>query len=129
MQADVTVVDDMVRVRQALKLGESVGMYVARYTESCTNKAWGGIDTVIMCAGVSSLSPLLEAAGVHEAGQEADAADIGRVLRFSDAAMRANMNGPLVSALALVRRSIGKGNMPLTNDRYPCWRRAPRAQQ
>ena len=64
---------------------------------------WQGVDTVIMSAGVSSLRPLMEAANVHDASQEPNAADIQQVLDMSNAAFNTNMNGPLVCALALVR--------------------------
>lgn len=82
--ADLSVVDDMVRVRQTVE------------------KAWGGLDTVHVCAGVSALRPILELTG---SGGDEDASNEG-IQNAQDIAMKAvqgNFTGPLVAALTFVR--------------------------
>ena len=66
--------------------------------------AWDGVDTVVVAAGVSSLRPLLEIAGVQHPGEEPKLQDVQRTLDVSNAAIRGNFSGPLVSAVSLVRR-------------------------
>lgn len=83
--ADFTLVEDMVRVRQAIEA------------------AWGGIDTVHVCAGVSALQPLLNLTGTTEAGQDASQDGIQSAVDIAGRAIRGNFNGPLVAALTFVR--------------------------
>lgn len=85
--ADVTVVEDMVRVRQAVEA------------------AWGGLDTVHVCAGVSALQPLMSLTGTGEAGQDASEDGIRSAVDVAGRAMSGNFNGPLVAALTFVRGS------------------------
>lgn len=82
--ADLSVVGDMVRVREA----------VAR--------EWGGLDTIHVCAGVSALQPVMAltgAKGEEDAGGEGiqDAVDV------AGKAVQGNLMGPMVAALTFVR--------------------------
>ncbi|KIP08558.1 hypothetical protein PHLGIDRAFT_23479 [Phlebiopsis gigantea 11061_1 CR5-6] len=70
--------------------------------KSVLKMAWGGVDTVVVTAGVSSLMPLLEVAGVHSPGEEPTVEGVQRTLDVSNAALRGNFSGPLVSAVALI---------------------------
>lgn len=86
--ADFASVDDMVRVRQVLEA------------------AWGGLDTIHVCAGVSALQPLLGLtdAGEQDAHADASAAGIQRAVDIAGRATSGNFNGPLVAALTFVRK-------------------------
>lgn len=85
--ADFTVVDDMVRVRQVIEA------------------AWGGLDTIHVCAGVSALQPLMGLADAGGPGQDASAAGIQTAVDIAGRATSGNFNGPLVAALTFVRTS------------------------
>ncbi|KAF8525211.1 hypothetical protein BU17DRAFT_42128 [Hysterangium stoloniferum] len=68
-------------------------------------KEWNGIDTVIVSAGVSALSPLLAIAGedpraVSTSGPNLEG--LTRVRDVSSAAFQGNFMGPLLSAVAFV---------------------------
>ncbi|KAJ3991604.1 NAD-P-binding protein [Lentinula boryana] len=83
--ADITIVEDMVRVRTVLE------------------KKWAGIDTVIVAAGVSATRPLLEVAGVSTQ-QNADASKEGIQFAVDAAkvAMRNNYLGPMIAAISFI---------------------------
>ncbi|EIN13468.1 NAD(P)-binding protein [Punctularia strigosozonata HHB-11173 SS5] len=88
--ADFTNVEDMVRVRTELE------------TE------WRGLDTLLVCAGVSALQPLLHVAGVHSIGlrafdpPQATVEGIQGTVDVANAAIAGNFTGPLVSAVSLI---------------------------
>lgn len=65
-------------------------------------QVWKGVDTVIVCAGVSALLPLLEVAGVTGNGDQATADGVQHAVDVSNAALRGNYTGPLVSAVTFV---------------------------
>ncbi|KAJ6568855.1 hypothetical protein B0H19DRAFT_1065641 [Mycena capillaripes] len=73
--------DDMVRTRNQLK------------------SQWGGIDTMIVAAGVSALRPLMEIAS-DKPGNEASG--IQHVVDVAALATRGNYVGPLVAAVAFI---------------------------
>ncbi|KAJ3930722.1 MAG: hypothetical protein NXY57DRAFT_1010745 [Lentinula lateritia] len=83
--ADIVNVKDMVRVRSILE------------------EEWGGIDTVIVSAGVSATRPLLEIAGVG-LQQDLDASEEGIqvALNVAEAATKGNYLGPLIAAVSLI---------------------------
>ncbi|KAJ3795114.1 NAD-P-binding protein [Lentinula aff. detonsa] len=83
--ADITIVEDMVRVRTVLE------------------KKWAGIDTVIVAAGVSATRPLLEVAGVSTQ-QDANASEEGIQFAVNAAkvAMRNNYLGPMIAAISFI---------------------------
>ncbi|GJE92116.1 NAD(P)-binding protein [Phanerochaete sordida] len=74
----------------------------AIHTVGLLRSVWGGVDTVIICAGVSSLRPLLEVAGVERPGEDVSLTGIRRIREVSDAAMKGNFTGPLLSAVSLI---------------------------
>ncbi|EMD34162.1 hypothetical protein CERSUDRAFT_117654 [Gelatoporia subvermispora B] len=87
--ADITNVEDMVRVRSALE------------------SEWQGLDTLILSAGVSSLRPLLEIAGLERQGQsftpaQATAEGIQHTVDVANRALNINVVGPLITAVALI---------------------------
>lgn len=82
--ADMTVVEDMVRVRAAI------------------DAAWGGLDTIHVCAGVSALQPVMALTGTLSAGEDAGEEGIQRAVDIAGRAVQGNFNGPLVAALAFV---------------------------
>lgn len=88
--ADMTVVDDMVRVRAAIEA------------------AWGGLDTMHVCAGVSALQPLLSLTGasVTDRPHDASRAGIQTAVDIAGRAVQGNFNGPLVAALTFVRGCV-----------------------
>ncbi len=68
---------------------------------------WGGVDTLIICAGVSALRPLLEVAGLEKVGgvfvpPKVDASGVQRTVAAANAAMQGNYIGPLVCAVTFV---------------------------
>lgn len=86
--ADMTVVADMVRVRAAVAA------------------AWGGLDTVHVCAGVSALQPVMVLAGVgHGDPQDATAEGVAAAVEVAGRAMKGNFEGPLVAAVTFVRHA------------------------
>ena len=70
--------------------------------EPLLHQDWDGVDTVIVSAGVSALRPLLEVAGIDDTGCNATVDDIRTTVDVSNAAIRGNYTGPLVSAITLV---------------------------
>ncbi|EKM60647.1 uncharacterized protein PHACADRAFT_85124 [Phanerochaete carnosa HHB-10118-sp] len=84
VQADFTVPEDIVHVRGVIQA------------------VWDGVDTVVVCAGVSSLRPLLEIADVRRPGEDLTLDGIQRIQEVSNAAMRGNFSGPLLSAITLI---------------------------
>lgn len=70
---------------------------------SLTLSVWKGVDTVLVCAGVSALRPLLDVAGVSAKGELATQGGIQHAVDVSNAALRGNYTGPLVSAVTFVR--------------------------
>lgn len=85
--ADMTVAEDMVRVRAAV------------------DAAWGGLDTVHVCAGVSALQPVMALAGVggEEEGRDVGVDGVRKVVDVAGRAMKGNFEGPLVAAVTFVR--------------------------
>ncbi|KAJ7228103.1 hypothetical protein C8J57DRAFT_1387875 [Mycena rebaudengoi] len=69
---------------------------------------WGGIDTVIVAAGVSALRPLMEVAGVEPskdnkaAVPDATVEGIQRAVDVASLATRGNYVGPLVAAITFI---------------------------
>lgn len=84
IKADAAVAEDMVRVRERIL------------------EAWGGLDTLHICAGVSALQPVMDLTGAA-AGEDASAAGIEKVVEITGRATQGNLVGPLVAALTFVR--------------------------
>ncbi|KAM6497632.1 hypothetical protein JOM56_005580 [Amanita muscaria] len=89
--ADFSEVEDVVRVRDTVE------------------KEWGGLDTLAVVAGVASLQPLLDVAGVENStGRNPDLsakATIEGIQHAKDvalAAVKGNFTGPLVTAIAFI---------------------------
>ncbi|OBZ72323.1 11-beta-hydroxysteroid dehydrogenase-like 2 [Grifola frondosa] len=87
--ADFTNVEDMVHIR------------------STVEAEWKGLDTLIVCAGVSALCPLMEVAGLERHGQtftpaQATMEGIQRTVNVTNAAVKGNYVGPLVSAVTFI---------------------------
>ncbi|CAN8104644.1 unnamed protein product [Discula destructiva] len=83
--ADMTAVQDMVRVRSVIQ------------------SAWGGLDTVHVCAGVSALQPLMALAGVREGVRDdASAEGVQAAVEVAGRAMKGNFEGPLVAAVTFI---------------------------
>ncbi|TFY54112.1 hypothetical protein EVJ58_g9049 [Rhodofomes roseus] len=90
--ADFTNVDEMVHLRDVLE------------------RDWSGVDTVVVCAGVSALRPLMEVAGLERDGRsftpsQATAEGLKHTVDVARKAVNVNYLGPLVSAVALVCHS------------------------
>ncbi|KAA1475372.1 NAD-P-binding protein [Dentipellis sp. KUC8613] len=83
VQADFTSADDMVRVRQSIE------------------EAWGGLDTLIVSAGVSALQPVMALTDVSDATGPSSTG-IQKAADIATSAMRANYIGPLVSAVTMI---------------------------
>jgi len=84
---DFSNVDDMIRIRERLK------------------SEWGGVDTLIVAAGVSALKPLMAVAGLEEdthAVEDASRDGMQHAVDIASAALKANYFGPLVSAISLI---------------------------
>lgn len=84
VQADFTVPEDAVHIASLLR------------------EVWDGVDTVVVCAGVSSLRPLLDIADGRRAGADLTLDDVRHIKEVSDAAMRGNFSGPLLTAATLI---------------------------
>lgn len=82
--ADAAVAEDMVRVRDRIL------------------QAWGGLDTLHICAGVSALQPVMDLTGVAP-GEDPSASSIENVVEIMGRATQGNLVGPLVAALTFVR--------------------------
>ncbi|KAJ7063983.1 hypothetical protein C8F01DRAFT_984365 [Mycena amicta] len=79
LAGDFTAVGDMVRIRKELE------------------SRWGGVDTVIVAAGVSALRPLLDIAK-DKPGDEG----IQHVVDIAELATRGNFVGPLIAAVTFI---------------------------
>ena len=70
-------------------------------------KAWKGVDTVIVSAGVSAIQPLLSLAGLENprsrtSTAQASAENIHHVVDVVSTVSKINFIGPLVAAVAFV---------------------------
>ena len=70
--------------------------------------AWGGLDTLIVTAGVSALQPLMAVAGVETEGPDstlgqASAEGIQYTVDVATKATAGNYFGPLIAAVTFVR--------------------------
>ncbi|KZT42770.1 NAD(P)-binding protein [Sistotremastrum suecicum HHB10207 ss-3] len=68
---------------------------------------WHGLDTLIVCAGVSALRPLLAVAGVERAGgvftpEKPSADGLERVKEVAFAAIHGNYLGPMLAAVTFI---------------------------
>ncbi|PFH46897.1 hypothetical protein AMATHDRAFT_77450 [Amanita thiersii Skay4041] len=89
--ADFTQVDDMVRVRNIIR------------------EEWGGLDTLVVAAGVSALQPLMDVAGAHgitgrnpSESVQSTTEGIQCAKDVADAATKGNYVGPLVAAVTFI---------------------------
>lgn len=82
-------------------------LYVALVLTITNMAEWGGLDTLVVSAGVSALQPLMAVAGVEvERGariQEATEVGIQQAADTARAALQGNYIGPLIAAVAFVR--------------------------
>ncbi|KAI6137158.1 hypothetical protein F5141DRAFT_1185916 [Pisolithus sp. B1] len=88
-RADISNVNEMVKVRETLE------------------KAWGGLDTLIVAAGVSSLQPLMSVVGVEMStpdivGAQASPEGIKHAVDAAQAAINGNYLGPLVATVTFI---------------------------
>lgn len=81
--ADLTVVEDMVRLRETLA------------------REWGGLDTIHLCAGVSALQPVMALTGA-EGKEDAVGQGIQDAVDIAGKAVQGNFVGPMVAALTFV---------------------------
>ncbi|KAF4566522.1 hypothetical protein EYR36_011953 [Pleurotus pulmonarius] len=103
MAADFTNVEDLVRLRQFVEAGTfSQGCMLCKRFNPMAE--WGGIDTLIVAAGVSALQPLMTVAGVGDADADADATSEGitHAVETAKKAMNGNYFGPLAAAVAFI---------------------------
>ncbi|KAH7923772.1 NAD(P)-binding protein [Leucogyrophana mollusca] len=89
IQGDCTDGDDMVNIRATIE------------------KEWGGLDTLIICAGVSALQPLMCVAGVDMGVRDtkpshATREGIKNAVDISNAALRGNFTSPFVAAVTFI---------------------------
>ncbi|KAI9060966.1 NAD-P-binding protein [Trametes sanguinea] len=89
IKADFNSVEDMVALRDRLE------------------REWGGLDTLIVSAGVSALRPLLEVAGLERRDgayhpSNASAEGVNRAVSAATAAMQSNYIGPLICATTFI---------------------------
>ncbi|KAH9928689.1 uncharacterized protein B0H18DRAFT_1000160 [Fomitopsis serialis] len=68
---------------------------------------WSGLDTLVVCAGVSALRPLMEVAGLERDGRsftpsQATMEGIKHTVDVASKAVNVNYIGPLVSAVTLL---------------------------
>ncbi|KAI0649323.1 NAD-P-binding protein [Trametes meyenii] len=89
VRADFNDVDAMVALRDKLE------------------NEWGGLDTLLVSAGVSALRPLLEVAGIEQHDGKlypprTDAAGVQRAVSAAAAAIQGNYIGPLVCAVTFI---------------------------
>jgi NAD(P)-dependent dehydrogenase (short-subunit alcohol dehydrogenase family) len=87
--ADLSVVEDMVKVRQTIE------------------NAWGGLDTIHVCAGVSALQPVMALTGV-EGKEDAAGQGIQHAIDIAGKAVQGNFLGPLVAALVFVTHVLSR---------------------
>ena len=91
--ADLSVVEDMVRVRETLA------------------REWGGLDTVHVCAGVSALQPVMALTGA-EGDEDAAGKGIQDAVDVAARAVQGNLFGPMVAALTFVSVCIASWPSP-----------------
>ncbi|KAG6373195.1 hypothetical protein JVT61DRAFT_6815 [Boletus reticuloceps] len=89
VRADCGDVQDMVRLRETLQ------------------KAWHGLDTLILTAGVSALQPLMSVAGVDMSsldiiGSQASPEGIQHAVNAATAAVNGNFTGPYIAAITFI---------------------------
>lgn len=94
--ADLSVVEDMVKVRQTIE------------------NAWGGLDTIHVCAGVSALQPVMALTGVEEK-EDAAGQGIQYAIDVAGKAVQGNFLGPLVAALVFVTHVLSRLHGSQTN--------------
>ncbi|ESK93510.1 short-chain dehydrogenase reductase family protein [Moniliophthora roreri MCA 2997] len=82
--ADLSNVEDMIRLRNMLETD------------------LGGIDTIIVAAGVSATRPLLSIADVDSPTANATQAGVERAVTAASAAVQGNYIGPLVAAVTFI---------------------------
>ncbi|KAL1747350.1 hypothetical protein HDZ31DRAFT_80575 [Schizophyllum fasciatum] len=87
--ADFADADDLVNIRERIQA------------------EWGGLDTLVVAAGVSALRPLMEVAGVetNKSGSSLDNASLDGIRKASEiasAAVHSNYIGPLMSAVTFI---------------------------
>ena len=66
---------------------------------------WKQVDTLYICAGISSLRPLLDVAGSPDGCINTSVAGIQHTQAVAQKAMDGNILGPLSAALSFVRTS------------------------
>lgn len=98
--ADMTVAEDMVRVRDAIAA------------------AWGGLDTMHVCAGVSALQPVMALTGTSNAEEDAGTNGIQNAVDIAGRAVQGNLVGPLVAALTFVSDRFGSHQHPPPPKEY-----------
>lgn len=86
--ADMTLVEDMVRVRAAVEA------------------AWAGLDTVHVCAGVSALQPVMALTGQDAPESDASVEGVGKAVEIAGRAMKGNFEGPFVAAVTFVSGNL-----------------------
>lgn len=96
--ADMTVVEDMVRVRDEIAA------------------AWGGLDTIHVCAGVSALQPVMALTGTDNAREDAAVKGIQNAVDIAGKAVQGNLVGPLVAAVTFVRKGEKKRQRHVTHQ-------------
>lgn len=104
---DFTNPEDMVRVRTEIETGMAHHHCKDILLKYLVLKAWKGLDTVIVSAGVSAIQPLMSLAGLKEprsttSTTQVSASDMQRAVDTVFKAVNGNFTGPLVAALAFV---------------------------
>ncbi|KAI0750016.1 NAD-P-binding protein, partial [Daedaleopsis nitida] len=89
MKGDFTVVEDMMNLREMVQA------------------EWGGLDTLVVCAGVPTFLPFCELAGLTAHGRsftpsQADAGAIRRAVNIIDSVTRTNYIGPAIAAATFI---------------------------
>ena len=85
---------------------------------------WGGLDTLVVSAGVSAVRPLLAIAGADVPGRTLNASQttvegIQNTSRVALAAIQGNYIGPLVAATTFVRHTaLARRSLQLTLRRF-----------
>ncbi|KAG8853620.1 hypothetical protein FRB91_004628 [Serendipita sp. 411] len=92
--ADATRVEDLVALRERLE------------------EEWGGIDTVHICAGVSSLRPLLDVAGSPYASRATTVEGIKHAQSVALKAIEGNFTAPLLVALTFIPQLQRTSSLP-----------------
>ncbi|KAM6496516.1 hypothetical protein JOM56_006989 [Amanita muscaria] len=103
VMADFTDVEDVLRVRDTIEEG------ILSLSMDFFRLEWGGLDTLAIVAGVSALQPLMEVAQVPKCtgfspntAAKATKEGIQRAKDVSNAAVKGNFTGPLVSAVTFI---------------------------